>query len=60
MLYSNCRAHEFHGRSDILVRIKQYIRSNYDVPLVIHGKAGEGKTYVLAKAAKEASHWLGR
>ena len=48
----------FHGRRDLLQSIKDYIRSDFNSPLVVHGKSGVGKTLLMAKAAKDATTWL--
>ncbi|XP_033746900.1 NACHT and WD repeat domain-containing protein 2-like [Pecten maximus] len=41
----------FHGRSDILAAVKEYLLSETDQPLVICGGAGSGKSSVMAKIA---------
>ncbi|XP_022094961.1 uncharacterized protein LOC110981600 isoform X2 [Acanthaster planci] len=48
----------FHGCSDILTSVKCYIRSNSQHPLVIYGKAGSGKTSLVAKATELVRSWL--
>ncbi|XP_077986889.1 uncharacterized protein LOC144441205 isoform X2 [Glandiceps talaboti] len=52
------RSREFHGRKEILNKIKEYIRMGPRKPLVIHGKSGFGKTSIMAKAAKDAPSWI--
>ena len=45
------RSVHFLGRTDLLTRIADYIRSNEgNAPFVIHGKSGSGKTALMAKA----------
>ena len=45
------RVRSFHGREAELETIKNYIMSEADQPLIVHGESGCGKTSVLAKAA---------
>lgn len=46
----------FHGREDVIQRINSYLEaeSESNVPLVVHGQSGCGKTSVIAKAASLA------
>ncbi|XP_077984718.1 NACHT domain- and WD repeat-containing protein 1-like [Glandiceps talaboti] len=48
----------FHGREDTLGLIEDYMKSNRQVPLVVHGPSGSGKTSVVAMAAKMARTWV--
>ncbi|XP_060064911.1 NACHT and WD repeat domain-containing protein 2-like [Ylistrum balloti] len=41
----------FHGRTDILAAVKEYLLSETDQPLIITGEAGSGKSSVMAKIA---------
>jgi NACHT domain- and WD repeat-containing protein len=47
---------KFHGREDILNKIKDYVLLNdneYNIPLVLHGESGCGKTALLAKSVSQ-------
>lgn len=46
------RASHFVGRQDVLSRITSYLRDDSDVPLVICGRSGQGKSALMAKAAE--------
>jgi hypothetical protein len=50
------RCRHFIGRQDILQHIHEYLLSDEKAPLIIHGKAGSGKTSVMAKAVQETEH----
>ena len=45
------KVERFHGREDELEHVKNYIFSESNQPLVVHGESGCGKTSLLAKAA---------
>ncbi len=47
----------FLGRENQLNAIEQYIKSDSQLPLVIHGCSGCGKTSLLSKAATLIEHW---
>lgn len=51
--FAEDRSRHFVGRQDILGRIAEYLASDDNKPLIIHGKSGSGKTALMAKA------WLG-
>jgi hypothetical protein len=44
------RCRNFVGRGDVLDRIKSYLASDEQTPLVIHGPSGFGKTALMAEA----------
>jgi len=44
------RCQNFVGREDVLDRIKNYLASDEQTPLVIHGPSGFGKTALMAEA----------
>ncbi|CAF3372692.1 unnamed protein product [Rotaria sp. Silwood1] len=49
---------KFHGRTDVLNKLKDYIKNdNENRPCIVYGASGCGKTSVLAKAATEALKW---
>ncbi|CAF1234877.1 unnamed protein product [Adineta steineri] len=49
---------KFHGRTDILNSLKEYINNdNENRPCIVYGTSGCGKTSLLAKAATEISNW---
>ncbi|CAF4093250.1 unnamed protein product, partial [Adineta steineri] len=50
---------KFHGRTDILNSLKEYINDddNENHPCIVYGTSGCGKTSLLAKAATEISNW---
>ncbi|GFO41708.1 NACHT domain- and WD repeat-containing protein 1-like isoform x3 [Plakobranchus ocellatus] len=52
------KSRDFHGRKDVLMIMKSYLKSDYRRPLVLHGKPGCGKSAVLSKAAKEIHTWF--
>ena len=45
------KCERFHGRTDVLDDIHNYIFSTNNQPFVIHGDSGCGKTSIMAKAA---------
>ena len=47
------RCKNFVGRKDLLDRIKRYLASDVQTPLIIHGPSGFGKTALIAKATEE-------
>ena len=53
-----CRHHclVFHGQEKTLNAVASYIRNESDLPMVIHGKSGCGKTSILAKAFSVVSY----
>ncbi|KAK2159829.1 hypothetical protein LSH36_145g04079 [Paralvinella palmiformis] len=53
-----CRHHclVFHGQEKTLNAVASYIRNESDLPMVIHGKSGCGKTSILAKAFSVANN----
>ncbi|CAG2108893.1 unnamed protein product [Medioppia subpectinata] len=50
----------FEGRHKQLHTIENYIKSNSNSPLVLHGLHGSGKTSLLAKAATLLEEWVDR
>ena len=56
MCRSRCEI--FQGRSDIIGRIEAYIKDDSDLPLMVYGESGCGKTSVLAKVASLIPTWL--
>jgi len=44
------RSQHFIGRQDVLQRVHDYLESDDCTPLIIHGKAGSGKSALMAKA----------
>nr|XP_022332826.1 uncharacterized protein LOC111130267 isoform X3 [Crassostrea virginica] len=51
------RGRHFQGRRELLQTVKSYIRSNCRLPLILHGKAGCGKTALVCKVAMEIQRW---
>ncbi|XP_065565326.1 NACHT and WD repeat domain-containing protein 2-like isoform X3 [Artemia franciscana] len=49
----------FHGREDIVERVKCYVIGSSAFPLVLYGSGGCGKTSLLAKSASLIFDWLG-
>ena len=49
----------FYGREEILGQCKSYLLSNSNLPYVIFGESGCGKTSIVSVAAKRARDWLG-
>ena len=47
-----------HGREDVLGRMKDYIVAKTNIPLVIAGNCGQGKSTVLGVAAQSVMSWL--
>ena len=43
------RSDAFKGREDALAKIKEYLTSPADRPLILYGVSGSGKTSVVAK-----------
>ncbi|XP_060067084.1 NACHT and WD repeat domain-containing protein 2-like [Ylistrum balloti] len=48
----------FHGRETTLEKIKTYLTTPNQKPLVIHGMSGCGKTSIIAMAAKLVPSWM--
>ncbi|XP_021375216.1 NACHT and WD repeat domain-containing protein 2-like isoform X2 [Mizuhopecten yessoensis] len=48
----------FHGRETTLDKIKTYLTTANQKPLVIHGMSGCGKTSIMAMAAKLVPSWM--
>ena len=46
------RCSKFHGREDILSRVRAYIHGDSNQPFVVHGNSGLGKTSIMAVSAK--------
>jgi type II secretory pathway predicted ATPase ExeA len=44
------RAEHFHGRQDVLGRVRRYLKDDDRLPLVVTGPPGSGKTAVLGRA----------
>jgi fructose/tagatose bisphosphate aldolase len=42
----------------LLQKIKDYIVSESQVPFVIHGQSGCGKTSIMAAATRDVGKWL--
>ncbi|XP_069110617.1 NACHT and WD repeat domain-containing protein 2-like isoform X2 [Argopecten irradians] len=66
-LYAECLQHirfsqqkcaNFHGRETTLGKIKTYLTTQNQKPLVIHGMSGCGKTSIMAMAAKLVPSWM--
>ncbi|XP_048730738.1 uncharacterized protein LOC125647914 isoform X3 [Ostrea edulis] len=51
------RGQHFQGRRELLQTVKSYIRSKCRLPLILHGKAGCGKTALVCKVALEIQKW---
>ncbi|CAH8855817.1 unnamed protein product [Trichobilharzia szidati] len=49
---------EFHGRSNVLEIVKNYIQSDSSGPFVLYGESGSGKTSVMAKLAVSVREWI--
>ena len=49
-----CQRHAdtFHGQSDLLGRIREYLSGDAQSPMVLHGATGSGKTALAAMAVK--------
>ncbi|XP_061189276.1 uncharacterized protein LOC133197318 [Saccostrea echinata] len=54
------RGQHFQGRRDLLQTVKSYFRSKFRLPLILHGKAGCGKTALVCKVALEIQKWSKR
>ncbi|XP_052705223.1 uncharacterized protein LOC128180999 isoform X4 [Crassostrea angulata] len=52
------RGRHFQGRRELLQTVKSYIRSKCRLPLILHGKAGCGKTALACKVALETQKWF--
>ena len=52
------RCKVFEGRKDIMITIEEYLNSTMNLPFVVHGTSGCGKTSILAKAAEASAVWL--
>ena len=48
----------FEGRHKELKSIENYIKNESNLPLVVHGFSGCGKTSILAKAGTLLDEWL--
>ncbi|XP_074658721.1 NACHT and WD repeat domain-containing protein 2-like [Tubulanus polymorphus] len=47
----------FQGREEVVAKIRDYVTGDSELPLVLHGESGCGKTSLLAKAASEVAKW---
>ncbi len=54
-LFCNETFEKFQGRVDILDQMKDYLLSKSNLPFVIFGKSGCGKTAIMAKVTKEVT-----
>ncbi|KAF0313272.1 NACHT and WD repeat domain-containing protein 2 [Amphibalanus amphitrite] len=52
------RFSRFHGRPEMLVKIRRYLNNDSCVPLILHGRAGCGKSSLVAKVAEQCGNWL--
>ena len=52
------RCETFKGRSDLIERVQGYIQGDSNLPLVVYGESGCGKTSVLAKVASLVPIWM--
>lgn len=58
-LYMCCsRCEQFRGRTDLINYIQIYALGSCNIPLVIYGESGCGKTSVLAKVANLSYDWM--
>jgi len=48
--FAEARGRSVVGRADVLQRIRRYVESEDNRPLILHGQPGAGKTAVMAKA----------
>lgn len=48
----------FQGREDIIDKIKDYVTGNSNIPFILHGESGCGKTSLTAKGSSQARSWL--
>lgn len=46
------------GRTEKLVQLEKYLRSNLRHPIVLHGARGSGKSTLLAKVAQMCETWV--
>jgi len=52
------RVRWFTGRKDLVRIVQSYVVSDDDMPLVLHGPSGIGKSSVIAKVAAEVSVYI--
>ncbi|EDO40517.1 predicted protein, partial [Nematostella vectensis] len=55
--FCNLKCENFHGREDILEKIRTYISGSGQKPLVLYGDSGCGKTSLVAMTAKLVPSW---